>query len=70
MQRREDLEEGARPGLSLLETSEPPVVMETYKYFSHLSEKDLIIWRVWSQNCQKYASNAVQGGKEDRPGAN
>lgn len=39
------------PGLSLLETSAThPALMETYKYFSHLSEKDLVIWQVWSQN--------------------
>lgn len=43
--------EGVGPGLSLLETSAThPALMETYKYFSHLSEKDLVIWQVWSQN--------------------
>lgn len=41
-----------RAGLSLREASEPlhPAAMETYKYFSHLSEKDLVIWQVWFQN--------------------
>lgn len=44
--------------------------METYKYFSHLSQKDLVIWQVWSQNLPEVCIKCSPGVKEGRPSAN
>lgn len=69
LQRTDSLEESAYPGLSLLETSGPlhPAVMETYKHFSHLSEKDLAIWQGWSQNVPEACIRRSPGCERRQP---